>query len=164
MEIEDQAPVAQIVCLNKPVSQAHAPQDGETLWRLISHLSVNHLSLTQGEASLNVLKEMLRLYAGPASNYRHGEIDALEKLSCQPIVRRVGDQAWRGFIPGIEVSLTMNERELAGSSIFLMGAVLRHFFALQVSLNSFVEVVLNSTQRQGEWMRWQPLPGEQILL
>jgi len=164
MQIEDQAPVAQIVCLNKPVSQSHVPTDGETLWRLVSHLSVNHLSLTQGESSLNALKEMLRLYAGPESIYRHGEINALEGLSCRPIVRRMGNQAWRGFIPGIEVSLTMNEKELAGSSIFLMGSVLRHFFALQVSLNSFVEVVLHSTQRQGEWMRWQPLPGEQILL
>jgi type VI secretion system protein ImpG len=164
MEIEERAPLAQIVCLNKPVSQVHSPTDGETLWRLISHLSVNHLSITQGEASLAALKEMLRLYAGPESTYRHGEINALEKVSCRSIVRRVGDQAWRGFIPGIEVSLTMNENELAGSSIFLMSSVLRHFFALQVSLNSFVEVVLNSTRRQGEWMRWQPLPGEQILL
>lgn len=164
LQIEDRAPVAQIVCLDKPVSQVHSPRDGETLWRFISHLSVNHLSLTQGEASLTALKEMLRLYAGPASVYRHGEIDALEKLSCHPIVRRMGDQAWRGFISGLEISLTMNDQNLAGSSVFLMGAVLRHFFALQVSLNSFVEVVLNSTQRQGEWMRWQPLPGEQILL
>lgn len=164
MQIEDRAPVAQIICLDKPVSQVHAPRDGETLWRLISQLSVNHLSLTQGEASVSVLKEMLRLYAGPASVYRHGEIDAIEKVVCRSIVRRVGDQAWRGFIPGIEVSLTMNEQNLAGSSIFLMCAVLRHFFALQVSINSFVEVVLHSTQRQGEWMRWQPLPGEQILL
>jgi type VI secretion system protein ImpG len=164
MQIEDRAPVAQIVCLNKPVSQVHSPTDGETLWRLISHLSVNHLSLTEGESSLNALKEMLRLYAGPESIYRHGEINALEELSCRPITRRVGDQAWRGFIPGVEVTLTMNEHELAGSSIFLMSSVLRHFFALQVSINSFVEVVLNSTRRQGEWMRWQPLPGEQILL
>ena len=164
MQIEERAPLAQITCLSKPVSQIHAPGDGETLWRLISHLSVNHLSLTQGESSLEALKEMLRLYAGPASVYRHGEIDALQKLSCQPIVRRVGDQAWKGFIPGIEVSLTMDEHNLAGSSIFLMGAVLRHFFALQVSVNSFVEVVLHSAQRQGEWMRWQPLPGEQVLL
>ena len=164
MEIEDRAPVAKIVCLNQPVSQVHSPQDGETMWRLISHLSVNHLSLTQGDASLNVLKEMLRLYAGPESIYRHGEINALEKISCKSIVRRVGDQAWRGFIPGIEVSLTLNESSLAGSSVFLMSSVLRHFFALQVSLNSFVEVVLHSPRRKGEWMRWQPIPGEQILL
>jgi type VI secretion system protein ImpG len=164
MQIEDRAPLTQIVCLTKPVSQTHAPRDGETLWQLISHLSVNHLSLTQQENSLEALKEMLRLYAGPASVYRHGEIDALEKLSSQPIVRRIGNQAWKGFIPGIEVSLTMNEANLAGNSIFLLSSVLRHFFALQVSINSFVELVLNSTQRQGEWMRWQPLPGEQILL
>lgn len=164
MQMEDQAPISQIICLNKPTSQIHAPKDGDTLWRLISHLSVNHLSLTQGDSSLSVLKEMLRLYAGPFSIYRHGEIDAIEKISCRSIVRRMGDQAWKGFIPGIEVSLTMNEDNLAGSSIFLMSSVLRHFFALQVSINSFVEVVLNSPQRQGEWMRWQPLSGEQILL
>lgn len=164
LQIEDQAPINRIICLNKPVSQVHAPRDGETLWKLISHLSVNHLSLTQGKASLDVLKEMLRLYAGPASEYRHGEIRALEGLTCRPVTRRVGDQAWRGFIPGIEVSLTLNEKENAGNSVFLMAAVLRHFFALRVSLNSFVEVVLNSPQRQGEWMRWQPLPGEQLFL
>lgn len=164
LEMEDKAPVSRVVCLDKPVSQVYSPTDGETLWQLISHLSINHLSITQGPFAVKALKEMLRLYAGPASNYRHEEIEGILGISSRPIVRRVGNQAWRGFVEGLEVVLNLNERLQSGTSSFLLASVLRKFFAQQVAINSFVQLTIFSSQRQSEWMTWQPLPGEQILL
>lgn len=164
LQLEDKAPISHITCLDKPVSQVYTPTDGETLWQLISHLSVNHLSITMGPYAVKALKETLRLYAGPASQHRHEEIDAILALTAHPIVRRMGDQSWRGFVEGVKITLTLNERLQSGSSSFLLGSILRTVFAQQVALNSFVQLTLSSPQRQGEWMTWQPLPGEQILL
>jgi type VI secretion system protein ImpG len=164
LQLEDRAPISQVTCLNKPVSQIYSPQDGETLWRLISKLSVSQLSLTQQDTSLLALKETLRLYAGLSNRFNHPEIEALISLTCKPTTRRIGDQAWRGFVPGLKVELSVNEHSLTGSSVFLLTSVLRHFFALQVSMNSFVQLQLNSMQRHGEWMQWQPLSGDQITL
>lgn len=162
--MDDRAPISKIVCLSKPVSQVYSPSDGATMWQLISQLSVSHLSLTTGDAALAALKETIRLYARGSMRYMNNELEALQSLDVEPVVRRVGDEAWRGFVKGIAVTLTVNERAYTGGSAFLMAAVLRHFFSLQVSMNSFVELRLHSVQRQGEWMRWQPLLGEQILL
>ncbi len=160
LQLESKAPISRITCLNKPTSQIYSPQDGETLWRLISKLSVSQLSLTQGDTSLEALKETLRLFSGLSERLKHPEIESLVSLNCTPIVRRLGHQAWRGFVPGLKIDLTVNERTFSGTSMFLLASVLRHFFALQVSINSFVQVQLNGTQRHGEWMQWQPLSGD----
>jgi type VI secretion system protein ImpG len=42
--------------------------------------------------------------------------------------------------------------------VFLLGAVFERFLARYVSLNSFTETVLRSTER-GEIMRWKARPG-----
>ena len=62
LEVEEAAPVTRSVCVTKPTPQANPPMGGETLWRLISHLSLNHLSLTSGSHSLSALREILRLH------------------------------------------------------------------------------------------------------
>lgn len=164
LQLEDKAPTSKIFCLTKPTPQVYSPEDGETMWRLISMLSVNHLSISAGTASLKALKETLLLYAKTSGDYRHNEIDALVGIETHPISRRMRDEAWRGFVSGLKITLTVNERAYTGESVFLLSSVLRTFFALQTSINSFIQLQLNSVQRQGEWMSWQPLHGDQIIL
>lgn len=41
------APLQRITCLDKPTPQVAPPLHGDTLWRLVSNLSLNHLSLTE---------------------------------------------------------------------------------------------------------------------
>ena len=164
LQLEDKSPTSKIICLTKPTTQIYSPDDGETMWRLISMLSVNHLSISAGATSLKALKETLTLYARTAGNFHHNEIDALVGIETHPISRRMGAEAWRGFVSGLKVTLTVNERAYTGESAFLLASVLRTFFALQTSINSFVQLQLNSVQRQGEWMSWEPLHGDQIIL
>lgn len=160
---EDALPVSQIVCLDKPVSQVDSPEDGETLWKLISQLSVNHIGLTSGPASVAGLAEMLRLYLR-GSGQSHFEIETITDLTVKPVVRRVNNEAWRGFVRGQEVTLIMNDATNSGGSTFLLASILRHYFGLHVGINSFVEVVLKNDHRQKDIMRWNPLPGTQISL
>jgi len=164
LQLEDKAPVAKIICLTKPTAQIYSPDDGETMWRLISMLSVNHLSISAGTTSLKALKETLNLYARTSGNFHHNEIEALVGIETEPISRRLASEAWRGFVSGLKVTLTVNERAYTGESAFLLASVLRTFFTLQTSINSFVQLQLNSVQRQGEWMSWEPLNGDQIIL
>ena len=44
------------------------------------------------------------------------------------------------------------------SLLYLLGAVFERFLARYVSINSFTETVLRTTER-GEVMRWQAQPG-----
>lgn len=164
LQIEESVPISHIVCLDKPIPQSYSPSDGETLWRLVSQLSVNHLSLTGGEESLRVLKESLKLYAGPLHYDRHYEIDNIEKLQTRKTTRRFGHEAWRGFVNGIHIALEMNAPRGGGDASFLLASVLRHYFALNVSINSFIELSMFKSNHLDEYMRWRPLPGEKILL
>lgn len=164
LQVEETYPTSKIVCLMRPTPQTYSPQDGETLWRLVAQLAINHLSISTGDAAVRALKETLRLYAGSRKNQAHMDINAIRELKSSPITRRMGDEAWRGYVNGLHVTLTMDELHHTGESAFLLACVLRHFFTLQASENSFVEIQLNSLQREGTWIKWNPLHGDQLIL
>ncbi len=158
------APVSRIVCLTKPTPQIAPPSDGSTLWRLISHLSLNYLSFSTGEEGLKALREILKLYCSSEHAAAHQQIQGIREMSLRRTMQRVGSQAWRGFANGTEVSLTFDESAYVGGGAFLLASVLNRFFALYTSVNSFTQTVARSQQREGVWKRWQPLAGEQAVL
>ncbi|MGE3540630.1 MAG: type VI secretion system baseplate subunit TssF [Candidatus Tectimicrobiota bacterium] len=164
LHLEEAAPLAHITCLNKPTPQIEPPAHGATQWRLISHLSLNYLSLTEGRDSLQALREILRLYNFAELPSIHQQINGLRELRSRPVVRRIGQEAWRGFCRGIEVTLVFDESAYVGSSALLFAAVLRHFFALYASVNTFAQLVITSHQREGTWKQWPPMAGEQSIL
>ena len=158
------APVAHIVCLTKPTPQIAPPSDGSTLWRLVSHLSLNYLSFSSGEESLTSLREILKLYCSSERSVAHQQIAGIREMSLRRTVQRVGRHAWRGFCNGTEVTLTFDENAYVGGGAFLLAMVLNRFFALYTSVNSFTQLVVKSQQREGVWKRWQPMAGEQTVL
>ena len=54
--------------------------------------------------------------------------------------------------------MTCDESAFEGTGVFLLGAVLDRFFARYVSINSFTETVMKTTDR-GEVMRWPMRTG-----
>lgn len=163
LDIEVDAPLAGIACLTKPTRQLSPPLGGQTLWRLVSHLSLNHLSL-DGEAGLEALREILRLYSAFGDAAVDGQIAGLSGLSSGMVVRRVGGEAWRGFCRGTEVRLELDEERFVGSHPFLLASVLNRFFGLYATVNSFTQLVLTSRQRHGIWKTWPPLAGDRPVL
>jgi len=164
-QMEQHAPLDKerpIVCLGKPTQPVPPPQRGSTAWRLISHLSLNHLSLSEEKDSLPALKEILRLYC--LSESHHQLIEGLKEMSCRKVVRHTGADAWRGFCRGNEVTLLLDEDYYEGSGGFLFGAVLNRFLASYAAINSFTQLILKSKQREGIWKKWEPMAGEAALL
>jgi type VI secretion system protein ImpG len=157
------APLKRISCLAKPTQEILPPTDGATLWRLVSHLSLNYLSLA-GDEGRDALREILRLYSPAGDATAERQILGLAGMSCRKVVRRMGTEAWRGFCRGSEVTLVFDEEAYVGSSAFLLASVLNRFFALYASMSSFTQLVIESHQRHGVWKRWPPMTGEQILL
>lgn len=164
LQIEEQAPLHGISCLTKPTDPVQPPLRGQTLWRLVSHLSLNHLSLADGYDSLPALREILKLYSVSNRHSNEDQIAGLISMSCRPVVSRIGRDAWRGFCRGTEVTLEFDESKYAGSGAFLLGAVLERFFALYASINSVTQLRIKSRQREGVWKEWPPTVGEKIVL
>lgn len=164
LQIEEVAPLLGISCLTKPTAQVDAPLGGWTLWRLVSHLSLNHLSLSEGPEALRALREILQLYRMSGDPSIDQQLLGLVGLSSRRVVRRIGADAWRGYCKGLEVTLEIDEARYVGLSPLLLSAVLSRFLSMYAAINSFVEVVVTSNKRQGVWKRWPPMAGEQPLL
>lgn len=164
LQFERAAPSATVTCITKPTRQQHVPLGGQALWRLVSNLSLNHLSLAEGETGLTALREILRSHVFAPLPQAHRQLAALIGLRCRTVQKRVGDSAWRGYCRGTEVSVTVNEEQLSGASAVLFGSVLSRFLGLYAHINSFTELVLYSNTRPEEWKRWPPMAGEKALL
>ena len=158
---DEAIPHQRITCLTKPTRQISPPRPGATLWRLVSHLSVNYLSLVEGPWSLKALREILHLYSLPEIPSIEQQIHGLVGLEARKVVARKGAEAWRGFCRGDELTLTFEESLYVGSSAYLFAAVLRHFLALYTSTNSFTQLVIKKSHLpMQEWKRWPPMVGE----
>jgi type VI secretion system protein ImpG len=135
--------------------------EGDPAWRVISHLSLNYLSLldaNEGEGAA-ALRELLKLYVNPNDLFTLRQIDGIRSAVSKPIIRRVAIPGPLTFARGLEIKVIMDESAFEGSGIFVLGAVLAQFFARYVSINSFTETVIVS-ERRGEIMRWPSLIGK----
>jgi len=161
--LEVDLPVTGVSCLNRPTQQLAPPTTGGTFWRLVSHLSVNHLSIAEGADGIAALREILLLYCPSEDLPATRRISGLKSLSTKRIVRHIGADAWRGFCRGLEISLEFDESAFPGASAYLFGSVLSRFFGLYVAINSFTQLVMKSQSRDETW-RWPALTGDTALL
>jgi type VI secretion system protein ImpG len=124
--LAESAPVDSVRCLRSPSRPRSAIPEGEMAWRLINHLSLNYLTVTDlgDEQGAAALRELLELYADLV------DADAADALSRRQVlgVRRV--------------AVTPRTR-------------IEHFFGRLASMNTFTELVLVSETR-GEIRRWPP--------
>lgn len=163
--LDSAAPMEAIRCTKGP-SRPYSPQwNGALAWQFVSHLSLNYLSLmNNGEhEGAAALREMLELYAMTADTGIKKQIEGVRKLSVKPIIGRLPTPGPITYGRGLEITLHMEELAFQGNSAFLFGSVMEQFFARYVSLNSFTETVLVSTER-GEFMRWRPRCGTRPIL
>lgn len=155
------APVDDIRFVAGPTRPTSALAEREITWRLISHLNLNYLTLTDlsTEQGAVALRELLGLYARLGSAGSDAQISAVQKLVVKNVNRRVPGRGPIVFGRGVQLDLMLDEIPLAGVSPWLLGAVLEQFFARHVSLNSFTEFALRSSQR-GLIVNWPPRIGQ----
>ena len=166
LQLEVPAPVRSVTTLHVPTRARDPVLGGAALWRLVSHLSVGYLSLAEGDAehSLQALQEILRLYAAFGTETVETRIGGIQEIRCRPMVRRIGPDAWRGFCRGTEITLTFSQDAFAGTSPFLLAAVLNRCFARYVSVNSFTQLAVRMSNSEEVWKQWPPMTGERVLL
>lgn len=165
--LEISAPVAAIKVLAGPTNPkaSFANQGGELQWRLINHLSLNYLSIVNsGEGTgAAALRDLLSLYADMEEQSVSQQVDGVRSIESKAITRRLPIPGPISFGRGLEISVTLDDRNFEGLGVSILGMVLSRFFARYVSINSFTETVLKTDER-GEVMRWRPKIGIQKIL
>ena len=153
--VEGGAPVEGVRCIAGPSYPRQSPAFGATSWKLISHLSLNYLSLIErapGEGA-QMLRDMLALYADPNDAAAARQIEGVRGIGYSPVVRRVPVPGPISYGRGLEISLTLDDASFEGAGLLALGSVLERFFSRYVSLNSFTQTRLQSASR-GEVKTW----------
>jgi len=159
---EGGGPWREIRLLRRPTLTQRFEADHGALWRLISHLSLNHLTLSA--SGLDGLKEVLRLYDLPRSPHNERLIDGLVAVDYRLAQACLPGKPFATFVRGTEVRLTVNEQAFVGGGLHLFAQVLDRFLGLYAHLNTFVQLKLVS-QRSGEVLVSCPRrSGDQALI
>ena len=151
-------PMVQARCLVPPTRTARPPLRGSLQWRLISHLSLNHLSIVQS-GGREAFQEILRLYTFNEDEDIRKRISGITQVDSQSSVSRVIFDTGVAFCRGVDVHLEFDEEQYAGSGVYLLAAILERFLALYSSVNSYSR--LTARTRQRALQRWPARIGEQ---
>jgi type VI secretion system protein ImpG len=162
--VEGTGPLAYARCLRKPTDTVRPPLRRGAQWRLISHLSLNHLSITGGGDAAAALREILSLYNFTDSTAARRQVSGLVSVESRRAVRQTGTRIGTGFVRGVETTVEFDEEMFAGGGVFLFAAVLERFLGLYVTVNSFNQLVARTSQREEVLKRWPPRAGDHFLL
>jgi type VI secretion system protein ImpG len=161
-EIEGGAAIKRIVALRKPTMSVRPPSGKSALWRLISHLSLNYLSLV--DEGREAFQEILKLYNFTGSAYSEKQIDGITRISSARHFARLISENGITFARGTRVELELDEEMFAGAGVFLFSSVIERFLAEYVSLNSFSQLAVRTRQRKEPLKEWPPRAGQTILM
>ncbi len=158
--LPDGGPVVKIRTPVTPTRPRPTLAQGDAAWRLISHLSLNYLSIANGDkgSGAEAMRELVGLYIPNGDRAATMQLEGITRVSSRPIVRRMSDEVLSTAVRGLEISIEFDESFFEGTSVYLIGAVLERFFRKYVSINSFTETVIKS-QQSGEIARWRPEKG-----
>ena len=162
--VDGAPPCSKIRCLTQPSATVRAPLRNHARWRLISHLNLNHLSLTGGDNATEALQEILRLYDFKESSVTQGLISAILNVQARPISAPLTIDGRATMCRGIEIDVELDGIQLTGSSSYLFASILEHFFALYCSVNSFTRLLVKLKGKEGYLKKCPPRAGEKILL
>lgn len=157
-DLETAAPVAKTRCLLKPTPTRRPNMSGDLQWRLISHFSLNYLSIVQGGEE--ALREILTLYDFDNSAATRQQINGIISLYSSHVTRRLGPSLCRG----VKITIELDQEKFVGMGVYLFASILERMFGQYVSVNSFTQLEVKTIQSKEILKTWAPRSGSRILL
>jgi len=154
--------IKRAVMLRKPTPSLSPPAKQGLQWRLISHLSLNQLSLVSH--GKEALQELLGLYNYTDTSAAARQIQGIVSLESGACTARLPGHAFAAFARGIEIRMTFDESHYVGSNLYLFASLLERFFGHFCPPNSFVKVRMFTRQQEGEVAQWPCRAGETTLI
>lgn len=164
LSLPEGGPLARIECLTAPTKTHRPPLREGAMWRIISHLSLNHLSISGGEDGADAMREILSLYDFVNSAETRMKIAGLVDVQGRRRTFRAGSDMPGAVLRGVEVEMLLDEEKFSDHGLFLFASVLEQFMGLYCSVNSATQTVLKTRKRDEEVQRWPVRAGERVLL
>jgi type VI secretion system protein ImpG len=155
--------IAGATAMTAPTPTLRLSNRKDNAWRLVSHLTLNHLSLVDEQSGAEALREMLRLYDFRDAPETQAMIDSVLSVRARRATARAPDSAMGALCRGLDITIEFEQRG-SSASIFLLAAVLERFFAHHASINAFTRLTATVQGRAGVLRTWLPRAGDRTLL
>jgi type VI secretion system protein ImpG len=162
-QLEGQAPYSRILPVVAPSAPNRLPF-GESRWRLISHLSLNHLSITDEQEGAEALREILRLYDYACTRVTEQHVSGIMSVKSARKTARITSGSATGFCRGTEIEIRFDPEKYAGGGLFLFTAVLDRFLGMYTSINSFTRLTARAADEKNPLKVWPYRVGHQTLI
>jgi type VI secretion system protein ImpG len=168
--LEGVSGVKRVVALRRPTATIRPPMGKATLWHLISHLSLNYLSMVEEggaehkEEGKEALQELLRLYNFTDLPHLRNQISSINRVKSRREFSVLSSPEGVSMVRGTRVEIDLNEDLFAGGGVFLFASVLERFFGLYASMNSFCRLAVSTQQRREVVRDWPPRAGNLVLV
>jgi type VI secretion system protein ImpG len=160
--LEGGSSVRTIHFLRKPTHSWRFPSGRSAHWRLISHLSLNHLSISAG--GVEAFREMLALYDLPRSPSSQRQIGGISAIEQGATTAWLAGNPFNCLVRGVQVRLAIDEEAFIGSGIHAFAHIVERFLALYVHANSFTQLVIVSAKTGEDLFTCTPKSGDLSLL
>jgi type VI secretion system protein ImpG len=155
--------IAGVTAMTAPTPTLRPSNRKDNAWRLVSHLTLNHLSLVDDQSGAETLREMLRLYDFRDAPETQAMIDCVRSVKARRGTARAPDSAMGALCRGLDITIEFEQRG-PSASIFLLAAVLERFVAHYASINAFTRLTATVHGRAGGLRTWLPRAGDLTLL
>lgn len=148
--------------IRPPTFNVLPPLGSNLLWRLLSHLSLNYMSLGKAEN----LRALLDLYLFPHTRDRSALTANRKRIEGIREVRlKAGNRLVSGMMMrGQTLELKLSQDHFAGQGdLFLFGCVLDYFLGVYASINSFTQFHVEEVL-QGDRYQWPARLGDRFLI
>jgi type VI secretion system protein ImpG len=161
-ELEGVSAIRRIVVLRKVTPTLRPPSGKGALWRLISHLSLNYLSLV--DEGKEALQQILNLYNFSDSAHLQNQIAGIREVKSSRHYARLITENGVASARGTHVQMQLDEEQFVGGGVYLFASVIEHFLGSYVSMNSFSQLAVSTMQRREVMREWPPRAGQAILM
>jgi type VI secretion system protein ImpG len=165
--VDGSTAVSGVHAMTAPTATLRRKLGERTAWRLVSQISLGHLSVVGGGEGAAALHEVLRLYDLRDSAETRAAIASLLEVSAAPGAARLpaGPRGLGGsFCRGLDVTLTFDQRGWQTGGLYVLASVLDRFLALHATVNSFVRTRAVLRGAPGTAAAWPARAGWRVLL
>ncbi len=145
-----------------PTATVQPPLGRNLLWRLLSHLYLNYLSMANPDS----LRAIAKLYIFPETTDRAKlltntrRVEGIRDLQITASYRLVSGIMMRGQ----DIHLSLDPQNFSGvGDMFMFGAVLQNFLARYAAINCFTQVTVENSNTK-ESYTWRETPGSMQIL
>jgi type VI secretion system protein ImpG len=163
MLLQSGAQVASATLITAATATQRPDRGHGALWRLVSHMSLGHMSIADPQLALDLVRELLSLHDMPAGAEARRIAERLKAMATAPATARAPAGGHIAFIGGTDVTLEFEDRRLSGSGAFLLGALLDRLFASMAAINSFTRTRLQLRGDKDAWRQWPARTGTRTL-